>query len=99
MSGLTRDDVAHVAKLARLELEDEELDRYTGQLAKVLEHARDLEAFDLEGTAPTAHPFAHDVALRDDTPAPCLDRDEVLAAAPLVDDDRFVVPPILGAEP
>ncbi len=99
MSELTPDDVAHVAKLARLELSAEELDRYTVQLAAVLEHARDLEAFDLAGTPTTTHPFANEGGLRDDVVEPCLDRTEVLAAAPEVADDRFVVPPILGAEP
>ena len=99
MSGLSRDDVAHVAALARLELDDDELDRYTVQLAAVLEHAADLSAFDLEGIPPTAHPFAHEGGLRADAPEPCLARDEVLACAPAVEDDRFSVPPILGEEP
>ena len=99
MSGLTRADVAHVAALARLALTDEELDRYTTQLAAVLDHAEDLSAFDLEGIAPTAHPFAEHTALRDDTPVACLDRDEVLAQAPAVEDDRFVVPRIIGEAP
>lgn len=99
MSGLSREDVAHVAALARLALTEDELDRYTGQLAAVLDHARDLEAFDLSATPPAAHPFAHAGGLRDDVVAGCLDRAEVLAAAPLVEEDRFVVPPILGAEP
>ena len=75
MSALSRDDVAHVARLARLELSDAELDRYTDQLRAVLEHARDLEAFDLASTPPTAHPFAAAALLRDDTVVECLDRD------------------------
>jgi aspartyl-tRNA(Asn)/glutamyl-tRNA(Gln) amidotransferase subunit C len=96
---LTRDDVAHVAALARLSLTDEELDRYTGQLQAVLDHAADLEAFDLEGTPATAHPFADQNVVREDVPAACLDRDEVLAHAPDEEDHRFSVPRIIGEAP
>ena len=96
---LSRDDVAHVAALARLELTDDELERFTEQLAAVLDHAADLAAFDLEGTPPTAHPFAADALVRADTIEPCLDRAEVLAQAPAVEDDRFCVPRIIGGEP
>jgi aspartyl-tRNA(Asn)/glutamyl-tRNA(Gln) amidotransferase subunit C len=99
VSALSRDDVAHIARLARLELSDAELDRYTDQLRAVLEHARDLEAFDLASTPPTAHPFAAAALLRDDTVVECLDRDEVLGQAPAVEDDRFSVPQILGEAP
>lgn len=96
---LTRGDVAHVAALARLELTDEELDRYTVQLGAVLDHAQDLAAFDLASTPPTAHPLSEGAPLREDTVVACLDRDEVLAQAPSVEDDRFRVPRIIGAEP
>lgn len=99
MTPLSRDDVAHVAALARLALSDEELERYTEQLKAVLEHAADLEAFDLAGTPATAHPFALGNALRRDVPVDCLDRAEVLAQAPEVEDDRFSVPRIIGEAP
>jgi aspartyl-tRNA(Asn)/glutamyl-tRNA(Gln) amidotransferase subunit C len=99
VSPLTRADVAHVAALARLALSDDELDRYTSQLQAVLEHAEDLTAFDLEGAEATAHPFAGVNVLRDDVIEPCLDRDEVLAQAPAVEDDRFSVPRIIGEAP
>lgn len=99
MSALTRADVAHVAALARLALSDEELDRYTGQLAVVLDHAQDVAALDLEGIPPTAHPFAEHTVLREDVEVPCLDRDVVLAQAPAVEDDRFCVPRIIGEAP
>ena len=94
---ITRDDVAHVAHLARLTLTDEELDVFTGQLGAVLEHAADVEALDVAGVPPTAHPLPLSNVLRDDEPAPCLDRDEVLAQAPAVEDGRFRVPPVLEA--
>ena len=92
-------DVAHVARLARLQLTDDELERFTGQLGAVLEHARDVEALDTTGVAPTAHPLPLVNVLREDVLVPCLDRDEVLAEAPDVEDDRFRVPRILGEAP
>ena len=99
MPEITRDDVAHVAKLARLAVSDEELDLFTGQLAAVLDHARDVEALDVGDVPPTAHPLPLVNVLRPDEPRPSLDRDEVLAAAPAVEDHRFAVPPVLGEEP
>lgn len=96
---ITRDDVAHVATLARLSVSDEELDLFTGQLAAVLEHAEDVAALDTAGVHPTAHPLPLENVLRDDEPRPSLDRREVLAAAPAVEDDRFRVPPVLGEAP
>ena len=96
---ITRDDVAHVARLARLELTPEELDRFTAQLGDVLGHAEDIEALDLDGVEPMAHPIPLRNVMRADQPAPCLDRDEVLAQAPAAEDGRFRVPRILGEEP
>lgn len=96
---ITRDDVAHVARLARLSLDDEELDRFTGQLAAVLEHARDVEALDVADVPPTAHPYPLRNVFRDDEPRPSLDRDEVLAQAPAAEGGRFAVPPVLGEAP
>ncbi|MFN2606896.1 MAG: Asp-tRNA(Asn)/Glu-tRNA(Gln) amidotransferase subunit GatC [Acidimicrobiales bacterium] len=96
---ISRDDVAHVAALARLALTDEELDRFTGQLGAVLEHAADLAALDTADVPPTSHPLPLANVLRDDTPVPGLDRDEVLASAPATEDHRFRVPRILGEAP
>jgi aspartyl-tRNA(Asn)/glutamyl-tRNA(Gln) amidotransferase subunit C len=96
---LTRQEVAHVADLARLELTEEELDLFTGQLAEILDHAADVASLDLTGVEPTAHAMAVTNVLRPDVPAPCADRDELLAAAPSVEDHRFRVPRILGEAP
>jgi aspartyl-tRNA(Asn)/glutamyl-tRNA(Gln) amidotransferase subunit C len=93
---ISRDDVAHVARLARLALSEDELDRYTTQLASVLEHAADIEALEIGDVPPTAHPLPLSNVLREDVPRPCLDRDEVLAQAPAVEADRFRIPRILG---
>jgi len=97
---ITRDDVAHVARLARLNLTDEELDRFTPQLVAILGHAEDIESLEIgEDVPPTAHPLPLANVLRPDVVRPSLDRDEVLAVAPAVEDHRFAVPPVLGEEP
>ena len=99
MAQITRDDVAHVARLARLELTDDELSTFTEQLAKVLDHARDVEALDVGDVPPTSHPYPLENVLRADEQTPCLDRDDALAGAPAVEDGQFRVPPVLGEAP
>ena len=99
MAHITRDDVAHVARLARLQLTDEELDTFTDQLARVLDHARDVQALDLADVPPTSHPYPLRNVMRPDEVRPSLDRDEVLAAAPAAEDGQFRVPPVLGEAP
>jgi len=96
---ISRDDVAHVARLARLDLTDEELDRFTEQLAAVLDYAAEMAALDTAGVPPTAHPLQLANVWRDDVVRPSLDRDEVLAMAPAAEDGRFRVPKILGDAP
>lgn len=95
---LSRDDVAHVAKLALLDLSDAEIDRFTGQLGAVLESAAKLAALDLGDLAPTHHPFGLTNVTRPDEIVPSLDRDIVLAQAPDVEDNRFKTPPALGED-
>jgi aspartyl-tRNA(Asn)/glutamyl-tRNA(Gln) amidotransferase subunit C len=94
--GLTRDDVVHVARLARLDLSDEEVERFTAQLRTVLEHAADVAALDLSHLPPSSHPIVLQNVLRPDEPRPGLDRDEALAGAPAVEDHQFRVPRIGG---
>lgn len=96
---ITRADVAHVARLARLDLTEPELELFTGQLAAVLDHVRDVEALDVEGVVPTGHPSGLRNVLRDDAVRPSLDRDEVLGQAPATEGGRFKVPPVLGEAP
>jgi aspartyl-tRNA(Asn)/glutamyl-tRNA(Gln) amidotransferase subunit C len=96
---ISPEDVAHVARLARLELTDDELERFTGQLGAVLEHAADIAALDIADVPPTAHPLPLVNVLRADTPVPSVDRDEVLAQAPAAEEGRFKVPRILGEAP
>ena len=96
---ISTDDVAHVARLARLELGPDELESFTSQLRAVLDHAADLDSLDLDGVEPTAHPLPLSNVLRPDEVGPTLDPDEVLAAAPAVEDGQFRVPPVLGEAP
>lgn len=95
---ISREAVAHVAKLALLELRDDELDIYTAQLAAVLDHARDVEVLDLADVAPTYHPLPLKNVFRADERSGHVDRDEVLAMAPAVESGRFRVPAILSEE-
>lgn len=96
---ISRDDVAHVARLARLSLSDDELDTYTPQLAAVLDHASDVAGLDLADVVPTAHPLPLVNVLRADELGTTLELDDVLDAAPQAEDGRFRVPTILGEAP
>jgi aspartyl-tRNA(Asn)/glutamyl-tRNA(Gln) amidotransferase subunit C len=96
---ISAEQVAHVARLARLDLSPEELDRFAVQLAAVLAHARDVEACDTSGVPPTAHPLPLSNVLREDVVEPSLDREEVLREAPQAEEGRFRVPRILGEAP
>lgn len=93
---LTRADVVHVARLARLTLSDAEVDSFTVELADILAHAQDVASLNTAGVVPTAHPLPLVNVLRNDVIRPGVDRAEVLAMAPLAEDDRFRVPNILG---
>jgi aspartyl-tRNA(Asn)/glutamyl-tRNA(Gln) amidotransferase subunit C len=92
-------DVAHVARLARLEVTDEEQERFAEQLGAVLAHAADVEALDTAGVPPTAHPLPLLNVVREDVVTPSLDRDEVLAQAPEAESGRFRVPRIMDETP
>jgi aspartyl-tRNA(Asn)/glutamyl-tRNA(Gln) amidotransferase subunit C len=89
---IDRETVLHVARLARLELSDDEVERMTGELAGVLEHIETIAQLDLEGVARTSHVVEAGDALREDEPEPCLPRERALESAPLVLDDGFAVP-------
>lgn len=91
-------DVVKVAQLARLRLDAAELERYTEQLADMLEHFADIDALDLDGVEPMTQPLPLDNVLRDDVVRPSLDRAEVLAAAPAAEEGMFRVPPMLGEQ-
>ncbi len=94
---ITRADVEHVARLARLALTDDEIEALVGELGAVLDHAGDVAALDLADVEPTTHPVPLVNVLRSDEVGPRVDRDEVLAQAPDAHDHRFRVPRILDA--
>ncbi len=90
--------VEKVARLARLALTPEEIERTTAQLAGMLEHFADIDALQLDEVEPMAQPYPLENVFRADLISPGLDRDEVLAAAPAAEDGRFRVPPIIGLD-
>ena len=96
---ITRADVEHVAQLARLALDEAEIASLAHELGGILDYAAKVSALDTHDVPPTSHPLPLANVFRPDEPRPCLDRDEVLAAAPRTQDDRFHVPRILGEEP
>jgi aspartyl-tRNA(Asn)/glutamyl-tRNA(Gln) amidotransferase subunit C len=91
-------DIAYVARLARLDLSDEELDEYKHQLGMILEHAARVQTLDADPNPENAHPLALFNTFREDVVLPSLDRDEVLENAPETIDGYFVVPPAMEGE-
>jgi aspartyl-tRNA(Asn)/glutamyl-tRNA(Gln) amidotransferase subunit C len=89
---IDRAAVLHVARLARLELSETEVERMTGELDKVLVSIAKIGELDLDGVPPTSHVVDVTGALRPDVPRPSLPREVALAAAPVVADDGFAVP-------
>lgn len=89
---ITKADVCYVARLARLHLDDEEAQRMTGELARILAHVAKIGELDLAAVAPMAHVLDVVNATRPDTPRPSLTRDDALRNAPAVADDCFRVP-------
>lgn len=98
-AALSAAEVAHVARLARLELSEDEISRFAGQLSAVLEHVEAVRRLDTAGVPEMAHSMELVNVVRADEVRPSLDRLEVLAAAPAIEDFRFLVPRILGEEP
>jgi aspartyl-tRNA(Asn)/glutamyl-tRNA(Gln) amidotransferase subunit C len=89
---IDRDQVLHVARLARLELTGDELDRMEAELGSILEDVERISELDLAGVEPTSHVVALENVLRADEPRPSTDRERVLALAPDPADGGFRVP-------
>jgi aspartyl-tRNA(Asn)/glutamyl-tRNA(Gln) amidotransferase subunit C len=89
---IDRDQVLHVAKLARLELSDDEVEQMASELSGILEHVDRISELDLEGVEPTSHVVELENVLRADEPAPSLERDAALQNAPDPADGAFRVP-------
>ena len=92
---LTADEVAHVAKLARIALSSAEIDTYRKQLAGILGYVRQLQEVDLAGVQPLTNPLEATNMLRTDEVSPSLNREAALAVAPETDGRYFLVPEIL----
>jgi aspartyl-tRNA(Asn)/glutamyl-tRNA(Gln) amidotransferase subunit C len=93
MTGISRDEVLNVARLARLELTDAEVARLQKQLSEILAAVSKVRELDLADVPPTAHPLDIANAWAEDEPEPCLTADEAFANAPDRDGDLFRVPP------
>jgi aspartyl-tRNA(Asn)/glutamyl-tRNA(Gln) amidotransferase subunit C len=89
---ISRDEVVHVARLARLALTEEELDRFAGQLDAILEAVGKVSELDLSGVEPTLHPLALSNVWAEDEPRPSLSVEEALANAPDAESGAFRVP-------
>lgn len=96
MSQISRDEVAHLARLARLALTDSELDSFAGQLDAILGHVSQIQAVDVTGVEATDNPLTSVNVFREDVPQPSLTQEQALAAAPNTAEGRFAVPRILG---
>ena len=98
MSTISREEVAHLARLARLEVTDDELDAFAGQLDVILESMKTLAEVNADDVQPTSHAVPLVNVFREDRPQPSLPREAVLAGGPDTAEDRFRVPRILDEE-
>lgn len=98
MSGISRDEVAHLARLARIDLSGDELEHLAGQLAVIVDSVAKVGEVADADVPPTSHPLPVTNVFRDDVVTPGLTAEQALAAAPEVDQQRFSVPRILGEE-
>ncbi|MCW2831372.1 MAG: Asp-tRNA(Asn)/Glu-tRNA(Gln) amidotransferase GatCAB subunit [Aeromicrobium sp.] len=95
-SGISRDDVAHLAGLARIDLSDAELDHLASELPAILEHVASVQEAAGDDVVAMSHPVPVDNVFRDDVVRPSLTPEAALASAPASDQQRFLVPKILG---
>lgn len=91
-------DIAHVARLARLALTDEELEGYKNQLGAILDHAAKVQSLEGDPEVEASHPLRFENVYREDEVRPSLDREEVLSSAPETADGFFVAPPAMEVE-
>jgi aspartyl-tRNA(Asn)/glutamyl-tRNA(Gln) amidotransferase subunit C len=95
---ITLDDVRHVAKLARLSIDESMLQKFTGQLEHILEYVDKLRSLDVQGVEPMAHALPLHNVLREDVVEPSLPIDKVLQNAPETDGRFFKVPKVIGGD-
>lgn len=92
---LSREEVLHIAKLARVGLSEEDIARFQEQLSEILDYFQRLRQLDTEGVPPMSHPLALQNIMREDEPGPSFDKEEILANAPLREGDFFRVRAVL----
>jgi len=92
---LSKQEVLHIATLARLHLTDEEVALYQQQLSDILDHVGALQKLDTKEVPPTSGLRVEDSRLREDVPGEAMPREDLLANAPETRDDQFLVPPVL----
>ncbi len=97
-ASITRDEVAHLANLARIDLSDDELDHMAPQLSVILESIASISGVASDDIPPTSHALPLTNVFRDDVAVPGLSAEEALAMAPAAENQRFSVPRILGDE-
>ena len=93
---ITKDEVLYVADLARLDLDDDMIDKFAGQIGTILDYVDKLNEVDTEGVRPTSHAISLTNAFREDEQIDHLEREEALANAPEKEDGNFVVPKVVG---
>jgi aspartyl-tRNA(Asn)/glutamyl-tRNA(Gln) amidotransferase subunit C len=93
---ITREEMIHVAQLARLDMDEESAGRLVDQVGKILAYVDTLNKIDTTGVPPTSHAIDLTNAFRADEVKPHLDREKALANAPAVEDGCFIVPKIIG---
>ncbi len=93
---ITKEDIMHVANLARLEVSEADIETFADQLGKVLEYVNALNRVDTEGVSSTSHAISLTNAFREDVVQAHLDRDKVLSNAPEKEDGSFLVPKVVG---
>ena len=92
---ITKQEVLHVAHLARLNVDESQIDRFDDQVSKILEYVETLNQLDTAGVAPTSHAIDMTNAFRNDELSPSLDRQSALANAPEEEDGSYIVPKVI----
>ncbi|QYH19857.1 Asp-tRNA(Asn)/Glu-tRNA(Gln) amidotransferase subunit GatC [Corynebacterium aquatimens] len=96
MAEISRDEVSRIARLARIALNEDELDNIAQQLDTIIDAVSKVQQVDTEGVTPMSHPHSIEAGMREDAKRDTLTQEQALDQAPAVEEDRFVVPQILG---
>ncbi|WP_066527350.1 Asp-tRNA(Asn)/Glu-tRNA(Gln) amidotransferase subunit GatC [Corynebacterium bouchesdurhonense] len=96
MAEFSRDEVSRIARLARIALNEEELDQISQQLDTIIDAVSKVQQVDTKGVTPMSHPHSIEAGMRADVQRTTLTQEQALDQAPAAQDDRFVVPQILG---